>query len=125
VNVIGVGLDLVELAKFEGSLASPSFVQKVFTKVEQEYCTRQKRPHLSYAGKFAVKEAVMKALGAGIYQGVWFAQIEILNSTAGKPYLQLHRKAYEYAAALAVANWHISITHTATTAAAVVLALGR
>lgn len=123
-NVIGLGIDLVELAEFEASMRSPSFVSKVFTEAEQAYCEQKKRPITSYAGKFAVKEAVMKVLGAGIYHGVWFAQIEVLNDEMGKPYVQLHRKASTYAQDLAIVGWHISITHTSTTAAAVALALG-
>lgn len=123
-NMIGLGIDLVELDKFEASLTSPSFVKKVFTETEQRYCQQKKMPTLSYAGKFALKECVMKVLGAGIYQGVWFAQIEILNDDAGKPMVQLHRKAKTIGQNLAIANWHVSITHTATTAAAVAIALG-
>lgn len=123
-NVIGLGIDLVEIAEFEASLTSPSFVSKVFTEAEQDYCNHKKSPTLSYAGKFAVKECVMKVLGVGIYQGVWFAQIEVLNDDRGKPHLQLHRKAKIYSEKLAIADWYISITHTDTTAAAVVMAIG-
>src|SRR5690606_12232338 len=108
----------------EASLTSPSFISKVFTEAEQHYCNHKKYPILGYAGKFAVKECVMKVLGVGIYQGVWFAQIEVLNDDKGKPRLQLHRKAKIYSEKLAIANWHISITHTDTTAAAVALAIG-
>lgn len=122
-NVVGVGLDLVEIAELEKSLMSPAFKRQVFTPAEIRYCDAKPKALLSYAGKFAVKEAVMKALGAGIYHGVWFAQIEVLNNEMGKPYIQLHRQALEHASATCITDWHISITHTKHTAAAVVLAL--
>lgn len=122
-NVIGVGLDLVDMVELEQSLTSPAFKRQVFTEAEIAYCDAKRAPLPSYAGKFAVKEAVMKTLGAGIYHGVWFAQIEVLNNEMGKPYLVLHRAALERAQAAHITNWHISISHTRHTAAAVVLAL--
>lgn len=123
-NVIGIGIDMVDLAELEHSLTSPAFKRQVFTEAEITYCDAKRNPLLSYAGKFAVKEAVMKTLGAGIYHGVWFAQIEILNDEMGKPYPVLYRVALERAQAAHITGWHISITHTKHTAAAVVLALG-
>jgi holo-[acyl-carrier protein] synthase len=122
-NVIGIGIDLVDMTELEHSLTSQAFKRQVFTATEITYCEAKRAPLLSYAGKFAVKEAVMKTLGAGIYHGVWFAQIEVLNDEMGKPYLQLHRQALERAQVALITTWHISITHTKHTAAAVVLAL--
>lgn len=123
-NVIGLGIDLVELDAFTEKLSRTSFRDQVFTAAEQAQADDRRKFAEAYAGKFAVKEAVMKALGAGVRQGVWFTAVEVLNDEFGAPVVTLHREARDRAASLLISAWHISISHTPHTAVAVVLAVG-
>ena len=66
----------------------------------------------SFAARFAAKEAVMKALGTGYGRGVWWRDIEVVR-TSGRPTIVLHGGALQRAAAIGVARWHLSLTHTA------------
>ncbi len=123
-NVVGIGIDLVDIGPFTAKLARAGFRDQVFTAAEQAQADDRRASAESYAGKFAVKEAVMKALGAGVRQSIWFTAVEVLNNADGAPVLTLHRAAHDRASVLGVAMWHISISHTPHTAVAVVLALG-
>src|SRR5450631_947407 len=107
--IVGLGIDLQEIAKIAHSVQSPAFVRKVFTPAEANLCTSVHAPEGHFAGKFAAKEAFMKALGAGIRQGIWFTDIEILNRDTGAPYAQLYRQAAEIALSLGVSATHLSI----------------
>ena len=123
-NVIGIGIDLVDIPAFEEKLARAAFREQLFTPAEQAQAESRRHPVQTYAGKFAVKEAVMKALGAGIRQSVWFTAIEVLDAESGAPAVVLHRAARDRAAALQITGWHISISHIPQAAVAVALALG-
>ena len=123
-NVIGLGIDLVEIESFAEKLSRKSFREQVFTAGEQQQADDRRNSTEAYAGKFAVKEAVMKSLGSGVRQGVWFTAVEVLSDETGAPKLTLHRAAQARAEALGVSAWHISISHTGHTAVAVVLAIG-
>jgi len=83
--ILGVGIDLVSISKLEKSLLSETFKRKVFTEVEIAMCEHVVNSAQRYAGKFAAKEAFMKAIGKGIRQEVWFSQIEVLNQDTGAP----------------------------------------
>ncbi len=76
---IRTGIDIVELSQFAKNLESNAFIRKVFTPAEIAICEGARNSGQCYAGKFAVKEAFMKAVGQGIRQEVWFTQIEVLN----------------------------------------------
>lgn len=124
-NVIGIGFDLVDLAEFENSLLSDAFKKRVFTDKEITIAEARRKSSECFAGKFAVKEALMKCLGAGIRQGIWFSQIEVLNAPTGAPVLQLYKDAKSLMLERGIVDWQISISHTQHTAGAVVLALGK
>ena|SRR5258708_34896468 len=119
--ILGVGLDIQEIAKIAVSTQTAAFVKKVFTQSEVALCTSVLKPEDHFAGKFAAKEAFMKAIGAGIRQGIWFTDIEILNRETGAPYIQLYREAEHVATNLGVRLTHVSISHSAGIAAAVVI----
>ncbi len=80
---------------------------------------KNKAEHL--AGKFAAKEAFMKAIGAGIWQQVWFAQIEILNDEFGKPFIKVSGEAEKRLKESKSEKVHISISHSGGMAVAVVI----
>jgi len=121
--IVGLGIDLIEIRRLlDGySKFGELFLKKIFTEKEIEYCSKFLNSFESYAGKFAVKEAFMKAIGAGIRQGIWFCDIETLNDSSQKPYIILHRKAKEYYENSGANIIHLSITHTEVYATAIVI----
>lgn len=119
---LGLGMDLVDIAHLESRLSSDSFRRRVFTMSEIEIANQRRKAIECYAGKFAVKEAVLKCLGAGIRQGIWFTQIEVLNEPSGSPHLILYKEARRLADEKGIQHWKVSISHTHQTAGAVVLA---
>jgi len=117
-----LGLDLTEVDRVERVLArwGDRFVDRVFRPGEISRRRRHPRARAEHvAGRFAAKEATMKALGTG-WRGLGFRDIEVGRDPRGKPVLTLHGKALARARALRVASMEVSITHTSTTAAAVV-----
>lgn len=120
--IVGIGLDIQGIAALAESLQSPSFVAKNFSPQEVVLCQRQpRRATEHFAGKFAIKEAYMKAIGAGIYQGVWFSHIEVLNHATGAPYVVVTGKAAELTQRMGTTTIHITISHTEDTAIGLVI----
>ena len=117
----GVGIDLIEIEKIALSILSEAFLRKVFTEAEIEECRSVTNSAERFAGKFAAKEAFMKAAGMGIRQGVWFTQIEVLTEESGAPYLRVKGEMETTLNESGMKKIHVSITHTKNTAAAVVI----
>jgi len=123
VHLIGVGLDAVDLDRFRASLArTPALEQRLFTEAERAYAQRRADPTERLAARFAAKEAVLKALGHGI-GACAFRDIEVVRADGGQPALLLHRSAGDLAARHGVVAWQLSLTHTATVAQAIAIAL--
>jgi len=113
--IIGHGIDLCGVERIRRMLADHGerFLDRTFTEAEVAYARRRKKGfEETLAGRFAAKEAVMKALGTGWREGVEFRGIEILSEPSGKPYIVLHDTTAEKARSLGVTAWHITITHT-------------
>lgn len=90
------GVDIVEIDRIRHSIEKlgESFLNRVFTESEIEYCEGKKVvKYMSFAARFAAKEAVSKALGTGISGGVGLKDIEVLNDERGKPFILLHEGA--------------------------------
>jgi holo-[acyl-carrier protein] synthase len=123
-GIRGLGTDLVEVERFRLALARRvTLSDRLFTAGEQEYAYGQHDPVKSLAARFGAKEAVMKALGAGL--GAFrFREVEVVREESGEPRLALHGAAAALAAERGVTAWQLSLTHTDSTAMAVVLALG-
>src|SRR5260221_13923047 len=119
--IIGVGIDIQEIDKITRSIESAAFVRKVFTPAEAALCESKRFPGQHFSGKFALKEAFMKAIGAGIRQGIWFTDIEVLNAVTGAPYLQLYREAQRRTAESGVASIFTSVSHSAGIAVGIVI----
>lgn len=87
----GIGTDIIEVSRIEGNISKhgQKFLDKVFTYQEQTYCKSFRESGRNYAGRFAAKEAVVKAFGTGLTEGLNWLDIEILNDPQGKPYLVL------------------------------------
>lgn len=122
--IVGIGLDLAQIARFEGVHArhGDALLERLFTAGERAYCDRRKGRIASYCGRFAVKEAVMKVLGTGWARGVRWQDIEVVRASGGAPELVLHGVAAEIARGRGIAKIHITITHDAGVAAAVAIA---
>ena len=94
--ILGVGVDLVDGRRIAESIDrfGAKFLDRIFTKDEQAHAVRAAKPHLSYAKRFAAKEAVAKALGTGV-RGFLFIDIEVFSDALGKPHVVLHAGAAE------------------------------
>ncbi|HPC73679.1 MAG TPA: holo-ACP synthase [Syntrophales bacterium] len=119
--IYGIGIDLVEIPRLERALRrwGERFEKRVFSEREIVYCRRHARPHVHYAGRFAAKEAFIKALGGS--RGLAMRDIEILNDADGKPGFDLSgtvRRALEERGVLRVC---LSLTHTDHQASALVV----
>jgi holo-[acyl-carrier protein] synthase len=115
--IIGAGVDLAEVDRIQLALEDPRigrrFRARVFTEKEIAYCeTKRRGKYESYAGRFAAKEAVMKALGRGWGAKVRWLDIEVARARSGKPEIILHDKTAEFAEQLGIRRWALSITHT-------------
>lgn len=122
-EVVGVGVDLCEVERMRRAVGrTAGFADRVFTAGEQAYCRAARDPAERFAVRFAAKEAVLKALGAGL-GACRLRDIEVVRSASGAPALVLHRTAAALAAERGVGAWQVSLTHTAATAGAVVLAV--
>ncbi len=84
--IVGIGVDLVKIDRMDRATRNHAgFVERVFTEREREYCSRQKYPAQHYAGRFAAKEALLKAIGTGWSAGVRWTDMEILHGDGGGP----------------------------------------
>lgn len=122
-RVLGLGLDLVDIDRFRAVLdRRPGLAERLFAATERTLAAGMTDPVPTLAGRFAVKEAAMKALGVGIGAVDW-TDIHAARRPGGAPRLEVGGRAAVLAAGLGVGSWQVSITHTARVAAAVVLAL--
>ncbi len=121
--ILGLGTDLVEVARITKSISSfgSKFTHRVFTESERTYSESKANSNERFAARFAAKEAAMKALGTGWSGGITWTQLEVSNDVEGKPTMILHDTARTLADSLGVRRVWISLTHTAQFASAVVI----
>jgi len=124
--IIYHGIDLVDSERLEKIIArhAEHFENRVFTAAECEYCRRYRNRTERFAGRFAVKEAVMKMLGIGWQDGVAWTDIETVNDALGKPEVRLGGKLARRAQAMGISKISVSITHARGLAIASAAALG-
>jgi holo-[acyl-carrier protein] synthase len=124
--VVAVGLDLARIDRLEAAYGrrGERLLLRLFTDGERAYCEGRRTRFHSYAGRFAVKEAVMKVLGTGWSRGVRWRDIEVVRERGSAPRVVLHGASARIAAAKGIASIHIAITHDAGIAAAVAIAEG-
>ena len=119
--IVGLGVDIVELARIEKSLVrfGHRFAQKI---LGPEELAAMPALNVSYiAGRFAAKEAAVKAFGTGFSQGIGPTLVETVATFGGKPQLRLHGAALQRAQAMGVSSCHVSISHDRSSAVAVVV----
>lgn len=122
--IYGIGIDIIEVARIAKQISgeSNSFVKKVFTSNEIEYCEKKiKNKAQNYAARFAAKEAFFKAIGTGWRDGLSWKEIETTNDELGKPDIILIGKAKELAENLKILKIHVSVSHIKELAVAVVI----
>ncbi len=121
-NVVGIGTDIIEISRFHEAMLKHGqrFLDRLFTKKEQEHCLRYKEPESRFAVRFSAKEAVAKALGEGFGKQISFLDIEILNHPNGKPYIELSESCRLH---FKNPEFHLSMSHSRDYATAVAIAL--
>ena len=122
--IIGIGADLIRISRVRGvAERHPQRIgKKIYTPAELAYCRSKAEPAQSLAGRFAAKEAVMKALGTGWRGGVRFVDIEVIRDPQGKPGIELHGRVAQLARKMGINVFHLSITHDGDLAMATVIA---
>jgi holo-[acyl-carrier protein] synthase len=121
--IVGMGTDLAEVGRIRAAVErfGERFLQRIYTEGEVRYAMSKANAHERLAGRFAAKEAAMKALGTGVSRGVRWKDIEVGRESSGKPVLRLFGAAAAIAERLGVSNAVVSITHTEEMAMAVVV----
>jgi holo-[acyl-carrier protein] synthase len=121
--ILGLGVDIAEVGRIKAAIERHGeiFLRRVYTVREREYCERFKNKFERYAGRFAAKEAAMKALGTGWARGVRWVDVEVVRQKGGRPTMALAGEAGKVAERLGVKNIALSITHTETQALAQVI----
>jgi holo-[acyl-carrier protein] synthase len=122
VDIVGLGVDICEIARMERAISRhPTLRDRVFTPEEIAYCDSKARPAESYAGRFAAREATIKALGG--YRGRRWQDISVTRHPSGAPSVRLDGNAKRRADELGVTEVLITFTHEKTSAVAFALAI--
>ena len=124
--VVGIGIDIVDLSRFQRLLDrhGQRFLSKTFTDEEIAYCQSRKNPVQHFAARFAAKEAMFKAMGTGWREGMGWKEIEVQVDSRGRPRLRLAGKAASKARSLGITDTILSLSHCDCHAIAEVLAQG-
>ena len=109
----GIGVDMLEIARMQRALDErPYFIRRLFTEDERMYCEHTARPAEHYTGRFAAREAVLKALGLGFGNGVGIGDVSVMRDDSGRPRVLLAGRAAEVAHEQGVREVALSISHT-------------
>ena len=121
--IVGTGIDIAEVARIRQTIErfGDRFLRRIYTAGEIRYCDSKANRVERYTGRFAAKEAAMKALGTGWSQGVRWRDCEVVRMPGTRPTLAFHGQAGKIAARLGVKNAALSISHTAEQAIAQVI----
>jgi holo-[acyl-carrier protein] synthase len=124
-NIIGIGMDATEIDRIQATVTrfGDRFLHRVFTEGEIAYAMRRRNPAPHLAGRFAAKEAAMKALGTGHSRGVLWRDIEVVRAPGGPPQLRFHGGGAARFARLGATGSLLTITHSETLALAQVMLL--
>jgi holo-[acyl-carrier protein] synthase len=125
-RTISIGTDIIECLRIAQMIEKHGemFLNRVFTQREIAYCSSRRSANQHYSGRWAAKEAALKALGTGWAKGIQWTDVEVHNEVGGKPTLVLSNRAREVADALGIREMLISISHCRNYATAFVTAVG-
>lgn len=123
--IVGLGTDIVEVERIGKMIErhGDSFVNRIFTPGEISYCRQRKFSAEPFAGRWAAKEAVMKALGTGFIQGTHFQEIEVVTEESGRPRILLHGSTADLAKQLGIGEILITMSHCREYATATAIGL--
>jgi holo-[acyl-carrier protein] synthase len=126
-NVFGIGTDIVECLRIAQMIERHGdlFINRVYTDREIDYCSSRKQATQHYAGRWAAKEAILKAIGTGWRRGISWRDIEVLNEQGGRPVATLRGGAHDALTQLGATDVMISISHCRSHATAYALAWAR
>jgi holo-[acyl-carrier protein] synthase len=126
-DILGIGTDIIECPRIGKMIEQHGelFLRRVYTEREIRYCQARKHAIEHFAGRWAAKEAILKALGTGRSQGVAWTHIEVRNGQDGRPQVLVCGAAREIARERGIGDILVSIAHCRTYATASALALGR
>jgi holo-[acyl-carrier protein] synthase len=121
--IVGTGIDIAEVDRVANSIErfGRRFIERIFTADEIRYCESKANKAERYAGRFAAKEAGMKAIGTGWSRGVRWQDVEVQRAPGSRPIIVFHGKAAEFFQRLGAVRAHLSITHTKDSAMAQVI----
>ena len=122
--ILGIGSDIIEVSRIDGALKKfgMRFRRRIFTDLEDDYCSKKRYPAQHYAARFSAKEACIKALGTR--RGMRWVDMEVCREKGGKPSLVLRGKAIARADDLKVTRMHLTMSHTADHAIAQIILEG-
>jgi len=127
VMIVGTGIDIVNIERIKGLMArwGNHFLDRVYTEREIVWCQQRARPPECFAGRFAAKEAFLKAIGRGLRNGIQWTDIEVENDPIGKPHLFFHQRAKEVLETLRIQKALLTLSHDRPFAVAHVILEGR
>jgi holo-[acyl-carrier protein] synthase len=125
-NIIGIGTDITKCSRIVQMIEKHAdvFLQRIFTANEISYCGDRKAYAQHYTGRFAAKEAVLKALGTGWAKGIHWTDIEVVNEPGGKPVVNLTGQAKRISQSMGISEVMITISHCDEYAVAFATAVG-
>ena len=126
-QIIGIGTDIIECLRIAQMIERHGelFINRVYTDLEIEYCAARKAATQHFAGRWAAKEAILKALGTGWSRGISWRDIEVLNDKHGAPQVTLRAGAREISEQLGIRKMHVTISHCRCHAVAYAVAEGQ
>jgi len=118
--VFAIGVDMVEVERIQQLIRQygDRFLNRVYTPTEREYCLKKAIPAINFAARFAAKEALFKATGFGLGEGMRWWDVEVINDSKGQPCVRLHGKTFQI---LKGKKIHLSLSHTQKLAVAMVV----
>jgi holo-[acyl-carrier protein] synthase len=124
--IVGIGTDIVECLRIAQMIERHGelFITRVYTDAEIAYCSSRKAANQHYAGRWAAKEAVLKALGTGWRRGISWRDVEIRTNRQGRPQVALHGGARDAGEKSGIRHVHVSISHCRSHAVAYAIAEG-
>ena len=125
-DIIGIGTDITECLRIARMIERHGelFIGRIYTADEIQYCQSRRQATQHFTGRWAAKEAVLKALGTGWVKGISWRDIEILNEPSGRPVVELRGGAEKVARQLGITEMLVSISHCHTHATAYAIAVG-
>lgn len=125
-QILGLGTDIVECARIEAMIQKHGamFLERVYTQAEIDYCRPRRAAVQHYAGRWAAKEAILKAMGTGWAKGIGWTELEIVNLPGGQPEARLHGQAAALCRDRGVRQVLVSLSHCQEYATATAICLG-